>query len=166
MSITEHCPLFSHSQELSIFYWETLSFRKHMILTVIKIAISVQLIIQVANHLHAAWWHRRTLTVLNWNTPQRTMNYPPRRDRTEYGPSPREFTTSHGSVAFGTLFPMRIPTPASSAITAIWDKWFKSSCGGTWSRGTGIDSCVNTIGKGTNTDSLRPQTSKLDTAKH
>ena len=76
MSITEHCPLFSHSQELSIFYWETLSLHKHMILTEIQIEKSVQLIIQVANHLHAAWWHRRTLTVLNWNTPQRTIDRP------------------------------------------------------------------------------------------
>ena len=76
MSITEHCPLFSHSLELSIFYWETLSLCKHMILTEIQIEKSVQLIIQVANHLHAAWWHRRTLTVLNWNTPQRTIDRP------------------------------------------------------------------------------------------
>ena len=76
MSSTEHLPLFSHSQELLIFYWETLSLHKHMILTEIQIEKSVQLIIQVANHLHGAWWHRRTLTVLNWNTPERTIDRP------------------------------------------------------------------------------------------
>ena len=52
MSIMEHCPFFSHFQELSTFYWDTLCLHKHMILTEMQSGKCVQLIIQVANH----WW--------------------------------------------------------------------------------------------------------------
>ena len=93
----------------------------------------------------------------------------PNQVRTAFGPSPTDIITPQGSLALGTLFTIRIPMPASSMGTSIWDKYDQretSSRIGICCLETGNDSCVYTIGNVIYLSSFKPLISRLETAWH